>query len=364
MAGEYPFVPLGEVAAVRSGFAFKSSDWTESGVPVVKIANVKDGRLVMEGCSFVSPGVAATAAEFDLQANDILIAMTGYIGDVALVRPCDLPAVLNQRVGRFSIRDRHRLERRFLFYLLRSQEIRAEIEGLGYGSAQPNVSPSLIHGVEVPLPPLPEQRAIAHILGTLDNKIELNRRMNETLDAMARALFKSWFVDFDPVCAKAEGRDSGLPKPLADLFPDRFADSELGEIPEGWEVARLGEVLSDLVSGARPRGGAADNGVPSVGAENDIGLGRYDFSKEKFVPLDFFEELKSKGADVRPGDVLLYKDGAQIGRKTYFDRGFPHPECAINEHVFILRSSDPRMQRYLFFWLDLPEMTSEIVSLN
>ena len=86
------------------------------------------------------------------------------------------------------------------------------------------------------IPPLPEQRAIAHILGTLDDKIELNRRMNETLEAMARALFKSWFVDFDPVRAKAEGRDPGLPQPLADLFPDRFEDSELGEIPEGWEV--------------------------------------------------------------------------------------------------------------------------------
>ena len=83
---------------------------------------------------------------------------------------------------------------------------------------------------------LAEQRAIAHILGTLDDKIELNRRMNETLEAMARALFKSWFVDFDPVRAKADDRDPGLPKPLADLFPARLVDSELGEIPEGWEV--------------------------------------------------------------------------------------------------------------------------------
>ncbi len=90
--------------------------------------------------------------------------------------------------------------------------------------------------LRLPLPPLAEQRAIAHILGTLDDKIELNRRMSETLEAMARALFKSWFVDFDPVRAKAEGRDPGLPPPLADLFPDRLVDSELGEMPEGWEL--------------------------------------------------------------------------------------------------------------------------------
>ena len=91
----------------------------------------------------------------------------------------------------------------------------------------------------IPAPAAPEQRAIAHVLGTLDDKIELNRRMSETLEAMARALFKSWFVDFDPVRAKMEGRDTGLPQDIADLFPDRLADSEMGEIPEGWEVIPL-----------------------------------------------------------------------------------------------------------------------------
>jgi len=207
-------------------------------------------------------------------------------------------------------------------------------------------------------------------LGTLDDKIELNRRMSETLEAMARALFKSWFVDFDPVRAKMEGRWQrgqslpGLPAHLYDLFPDRLVDSELGEIPEGWEVGTLGQVLGELVSGARPKGGAAQEGVPSVGAENVIGLGRYDFSREKYVPRDFFNELQRKGAAVRPGDVLLYKDGAQIGRKTYFDCGFPHEQCAVNEHVFIVRAKHAHYQRYLFFWLDQDWMTQEIISLN
>jgi type I restriction enzyme S subunit len=107
---------------------------------------------------------------------------------------------------------------------------------------QANFSLAELSSLEIPLPDLPEQRAIAHILGTLDDKIELNRRMNETLEAMARTLFKSWFVDFDPVRAKAEGRDPGLPKHVADLFPDRFVDSDLGEIPEGWKVGRFGDV--------------------------------------------------------------------------------------------------------------------------
>ena len=104
---------------------------------------------------------------------------------------------------------------------------------------------------QIPLPTLPEQRAIAHILGTLDDKIELNRRMNETLEAIARALFKSWFVDFDPVRAKAEGREPDLSKSIADLFPARLVDSELGDIPEGWAVGTIGDI-ADVVGGSTP----------------------------------------------------------------------------------------------------------------
>src|SRR5438132_11715945 len=106
-----------------------------------------------------------------------------------------------------------------------------------------NLKEGIIRAFPLRVPPIAEQRAIAQILSALDDKIELNKRMNETLEAIARALFKSWFVDFDPVRAKAEGRDPGLPKPLADLFPDRFEDSELGEIPQGWRIVTLGDLL-------------------------------------------------------------------------------------------------------------------------
>ncbi|GAB4324726.1 MAG: hypothetical protein Kow0074_17940 [Candidatus Zixiibacteriota bacterium] len=243
MGSEWEFVEIGDVASVRSGYAFKSKDWAESGIPVVKIANVKDGCLDMSKCSYVSEGIASAASEFNLKDGDILIAMTGYIGDVALVRKSDVPCVLNQRVGRFTITNPTKLHALYLFYLLRSRDTRKTIEGLGYGSAQPNISPKLIHGVSIQLPPLKEQHAITCILGALDDKIELNRRMNETLEAMARAIFKSWFVDFDPVRAKAAGQQPpGLAPHIADLFPDAFEESELGEIPKGWKIGELGDV--------------------------------------------------------------------------------------------------------------------------
>ena len=136
---------------------------------------------------------------------------------------------------------------RWLFYAIKHYRL-GEIDD---GSPVPSTTRAAVYPQELTVPPLPEQSAIAHILGTLDDKIDLNRRMNETLEAMARALFKSWFVDFDPVRDKMEGRDTGLPPHLADLFPDRLVDSEMGEIPEGWEISEIGKEVK-AVGGATP----------------------------------------------------------------------------------------------------------------
>ena len=132
----------------------------------------------------------------------------------------------------------------YAYYLTTWEGVRGyAIEQMTGTSGRQRVPTDSLSHLLVRIPSITEQHAIAHILGALDNKIEVNRRMSETLDAMARALFKSWFVDFDPVRARAEGRDPGLPKPLADLFPDSFEDSELGEIPKGWEVGPLPDAI-------------------------------------------------------------------------------------------------------------------------
>lgn len=136
------------------------------------------------------------------------------------------------------------LDMRWLYYAIKHYKL-GEVDD---GSPIPSTTRAAVYMLDLKVPPFNEQRSIAHILGTLDDKIELNQRMSETLEAMARALFRSWFVDFDPIRAKAEGRDAGLPRPLADLFPDSFEDSELGEIPKGWEVAALGDLI-DTVKG-------------------------------------------------------------------------------------------------------------------
>lgn len=138
---------------------------------------------------------------------------------------------------------------RYRYYVLKS----LGLEHMNTDSAVPGLNRDAAHARRICVPTSEnEQHAIAHILGTLDDKIELNRRMNETLEAMARVLFKSWFVDFDPVRAKAEGRDTGLPKDIADLFPDSFEDSELGEIPRGWEVHPF-TALVEVIGGGTPK---------------------------------------------------------------------------------------------------------------
>ena len=141
----------------------------------------------------------------------------------------------------------------FAYYLTRWEEVRNYAIGQMTGtSGRQRVPVDSLDHLTIPLPPLPEQRAIAHILGTLDDKIELNRQMNQTLDAMARAIFQDWFVDFGPVRARLEGREPYLPTELWDLFPDDIGDSELGEIPEGWEVGKIGDVATQRRQGVKP----------------------------------------------------------------------------------------------------------------
>ena len=163
----------------------------------------------------------------------------------------------------------------YAYYLTRWEKVRSyAIAQMSGTSGRQRVPTQSLKRLTVPVPPLSEQRAIAHILGTLDDKIELNRRMNKTLEEMSRALFKSWFVDFDPVHAKAAGRDTGLPKELSDLFPHKFQNSALGKIPSGWAATTVGESF-ELTMGQSPPGDTYNdfgNGLPFYQGQRDFGL--------------------------------------------------------------------------------------------
>jgi len=157
---------------------------------------------------------------------------------------------------------------RFLCYALQIADVKSYLSG----STRPKLTQGDMKRIPLFAPEKSTQRAISHILGSLDDKIELNHKMNETLEEMARAIFKSWFVDFDPVRAKAEGRDPGLPKEIAAFFPDSFQDSDLGEIPEGWEIKTIGEVVEFAYGKALKASNRKPGNVPVFGSNGPVGL--------------------------------------------------------------------------------------------
>lgn len=254
MAGEWREYRLGEIADIVGGSTPSTADPSNfnGDIPWLtpKDLSGSHDRYVSRGeRNLSSKGLESCSAQL-LPAGTVLLTSRAPIGYVAIAKN---PMATNQ--GFRNLVPKPGFSSEFLYYWLKVHV--DELQRHASGSTFQELSGSALAQIKIRVPPLPEQRAIAHILGTLDDKIELNRRMCETLEAMARALFKAWFVDFEPVRAKMEGRWQrgeslpGLPAHLYDIFPDRLVDSELGEIPEGWEVGTLGD-LAEVFSGKRP----------------------------------------------------------------------------------------------------------------
>ena len=253
--------------------------------------------------------------------NAVMVSCIG--SDMGKVALAPRGVVTNQQINSIVIEPG--TDPLFVYYNLSNRK--AELRAAAGGSAQPILNKSDFGRFDISLPPHPEQRAIAHILGTLDDKIELNRRMNATLEALARALFKSWFVNFDPVRAKMAGRDPGRPQHLAALFPDSFVDSELGPIPEGWEVRSLDSIATFL---------------------NGLALQKYPVNGGSSLPVIKIAQLRAGhtlGADlassdlppqyvVHDGDVLFSWSGSlELDTWTGGDG-------ALNQHLFKVASAE------------------------
>ena len=184
------------------------------------------------------------------RVGDVLLTKDGSIGRVAL---CDRPDVcINQSVA--LLQPNQRIEPRFLKFLLEAPHYQQRMEGDSDGTTIKHIYITRVDKMQVAVPPLAEQKAIASVLGSLDDKIELNRRMNATLESIARALFQSWFVDFDPVRAKLDGRQPpGLDPATAALFPTKFQDSAIGPIPHGWQIGKIQDCCVQIQNGGTPR---------------------------------------------------------------------------------------------------------------
>ena len=290
------------VLAAVSGDTFKerhsreASEWHETTLGcLLSFSNGKSSPERIDGLPhpvYGSNGIIGFSNETNTASNTTVIGRVGaYCGSLHY---SDRNCWVTDNAIRANAIDGSNAK--FLLYLLQT----LRLNDWRAGSGQPLLNQNILSSIPVVVPPLPEQRAIGHILGTLDDKIELNRRMNETLEALARALFTSWFVTFDPVRAKMARRDPGLPKYIADLFPDRFVESEVGEIPEGWEV----EILSDhfeAVKGVSYKGsGLSDSGVPLHNLNSVHEGGGYKYEGIKFYSGEYADRHV-----VRPGDVIV-----------------------------------------------------------
>ncbi len=302
-------MPLGEFVTLQRGHDLPDEQRRPGNVPILG-----------------SFGITGWHDEAKASGPGVTIGRSGASFGVASYSPVDFWP-LNTAL---YVIDFHGNDERFAYYFLKC----FDFQGYNSCSAQPSLNRNYIHPVLVDVPPPSEQRAIARILGALDDKIELNRRMNETLQAMARALFKSWFVDFDPVHANAEGRITGLPKQMADLFPGRFKDSEMGEIPEQWTVGTILE-QAELLSGGTPKTDREDywdGGVPWASA-GDVSQCDQTFlvSTERTVTE---KGLKESATQLIPAfSTVVVARGATTGRMVLFGRAM-----AMNQTCYALTS--------------------------
>ena len=281
-------------------------------------------------------GLNSSSAKL-LPPHTVLLSTRAPIGYVALAKNS---IATNQGFRSLIVRDGAIPE--FLYYWLTLNT--KELKRHASGSTFQELSGSALKQIRIRLPPVSGQRAIAHVLGTLDDRIELHRRTNETLEAMARALFKSWFVDFDPVRAKMEGRDTGLPPGIADLFASRLVDSEIGEIPEGWVIRTLGDLCH------KPQYGF------TASAQNEPVGPRFlritDLNKESWVSWSRVPYCRATGEEfskyrLSKGDVLIARM-ADPGHGIVVEEDL---EAVFASYLIRFRPIESGTGRFLQYWL-------------
>jgi type I restriction enzyme S subunit len=343
MAGEWREVMLEDIAdRITVGHVGPMvSEYVPHGIPFLRSQNVEPLRISESDLKFITPNFHERLKKSALSPGDVVIVRTGKPGACAVI-PRRLPVANCSDL--VIVRCGPNLDPRFLAYYVNSAASH-HVDSQLVGAVQQHFNVGAARKILMRLPTLIEQRAIAHILGTLDDKIELNRRMNETLEAIARALFKSWFVDFDPVRTKGEGRNPSLPKPLADLFPDCLEDSELGKIPKGWGAHPLGDLLS-LDKGLSYKGQfLTEHGVPMVNLGCFLGRGRF---AEKAIKK-YSGEYKSRHV-VNPRDLVLANTDITQKREVIGSPAIVPPQANLSELIFSHHVFAARFHKGAEFW--------------
>ena len=368
MGGDWKVVPLSEIAEVIDS-RHKTPVYAEDGLPMVRVVDVKNGNLDLQGAKKVSLEIYRDFSKGrDPEVGDIVVSRVGSYGNFAHVNSRQKFCLGQNTASIVPV-----INSRFLYYQLISPKARLQLDEQAVGAVQKTVSLKSIRGLKIEIPSEREQIAIAHILSTLDNKIELNRQTNETLEAMAQAMFKSWFVDFDPVIDNALAAGNDIPEPfqaraaarlaLGDArkplpeeircdFPDEFVFSdEMGWVPRGWEYTALMEIANILNGHAFKSADYVDDGVFVLRTRNFGNDGLvHRGSNDVYLSEEFLESHSQYICENFDFHIVMV--GASIGKTSLL---LPHILPAIrNQNMWCFRAKDNMPSRaYLRFAVEL-----------
>lgn len=343
---------LGDVAIIKGGKRLPKGIELISNPnthPYIRISDMYVNKTMELTSSYryVDNNTFNKIKNYIVNSGDVILAIVGNtIGLVAVIGKSLNNANLTENC--VKIIANKEVSQEYIYYYLTSIYGQNKIKKGIVGAAQPKLPIKNIISITISAPSKELQERTTNILSSLDDKIELNRRINENLEQQAQALFKSWFVDFEP------------------FKNGKFVDSELGMIPEELNIRYIGDIPHTIECGRRPKGGATDKGVPSIGAENIKGLGIYDYSKTKYIPKEF--ALTTIRGKINGYELLIYKDGGKPGyfipNYTIFGDGFPFDEMFINEHVFKLDLLNKEYNIFAYFYMQTPFIMNQLNSIG
>ena len=328
---------------------------------LVRSQHVFDRHFDSAGLAYISESHANELRNAEVHSGDVLLNITGdgvTFGRSCIVPDRVLPACVNQHVS--IIRpDRRVCDPGYLLSVLTHPAAKGYIESFNSGGSRRAITKGHIESFEIPLPPLAEQKAIAAVLGALDDKIELNRRMNATLEAMARALFQSWFVDFDPVRAKLDGRQpGGIDAATAALFPATFQDSTVGHMPQGWKVSTLDELTSFVIGGDWGATEPTDDETVSCYCIRGADIPSLQSGGIGKMPTRFLKSSSVEKRQLKNGDLVIEISGGSptqcTGRPVLASdallRNLGKPLVASN-FCRIVNLKSPALSKFVYLWL-------------
>jgi type I restriction enzyme S subunit len=334
---DWSVLPLCEVTDFQEGPGILAKDFCESGVPLLRLRNIDSPVVQLSGCNFLNEEkVAKKWSHFKLREGDLLISTSASLGRVSVVGIESSGSIAYTGIIRFRSSS-DRLHHEYLRAFLSSKIFVEQAEKMASGSVIRHFGPSHLKQMAITLPTLSEQIRIAEIFDSLDNRITLLRETNKTLEAIAQAIFKSWFIDFDPVRAKMEGRlPSGMDEETAALFPNQLIETELGLMPEGWRVQGLDQIANYL-------NGLALQKFPPTGNDDLPVIKIAQLRKGDSVGADKASRAIKPEYIVKDGDVLFSWSGSLEVEIWCGGEG------ALNQHLFKVSSSEFSKWFY-FLW--------------